>query len=377
MSLEGEIVVRIDWDGRRVNDVRICSTRTHAASRLLVGRTADDVGSIVPLLYSVCAGAHAAAASAALAAAAADDLGPIDLETASIDVVLEAVGEHVKSLLIDWPRALDRQPNPSPVAQAWRHVEAMQRDSRAGRVVVADAGALESIAAEFIYGMASTKWLRIESIAGLQAWLDEASVEPALCVGVLLRDYAALGASDVLPMPVVSSATLHHPLAASLANAAEFECRPTWNGAAVETGVLPRMQSVPLVSAVVASFGNGVIARFVARLTELATLLQRFAARPSVPWPAVEVCTDTTGAGVAAVQTARGLLLHRARVEGGRVTAYRIVAPTEWNFHPDGPLANGLRRCTARDEEDLGRRAAVAIQALDPCVATRIEVGHA
>ena len=42
MSLEGEPVVRLDWDGRRVNDVHIHSTRTLAASRLLVGRTADE-----------------------------------------------------------------------------------------------------------------------------------------------------------------------------------------------------------------------------------------------------------------------------------------------------------------------------------------------
>ena len=80
---------------------------------------------------------------------------------------------------------------------------------------------------------------------------------------------------------------------------------------------------------------------------------------------------------MAAVQTARGLLLHRARIARGRVAAYRIVAPTEWNFHPEGPLARGLAGMIADDEPALERGATLVVQALDPCVACTIEVTHA
>ena len=78
-----------------------------------------------------------------------------------------------------------------------------------------------------------------------------------------------------------------------------------------------------------------------------------------------------------AVETARGLLLHRVRLVDGRVAHYQIVAPTEWNFHPDGALVRGLRTMVADDDETLEQRARLAVQALDPCVAFRIEVGHA
>jgi Ni,Fe-hydrogenase I large subunit len=78
------------------------------------------------------------------------------------------------------------------------------------------------------------------------------------------------------------------------------------------------------------------------------------------------------------VQTARGLLLHAARIDGERIADYRIVAPTDWNFHPDGALARGLVGLEADDAGTLARRAGVAVVALDPCVAFRIEVaGHA
>ena len=83
------------------------------------------------------------------------------------------------------------------------------------------------------------------------------------------------------------------------------------------------------------------------------------------------------GEGLGVVQTARGLLLHYARVDAGRVGAYRIVAPTEWNFRPAGALVRGLGTLAANDESELVRQARLAVQALDPCVACRIEVAHA
>ena len=77
------------------------------------------------------------------------------------------------------------------------------------------------------------------------------------------------------------------------------------------------------------------------------------------------------------MQTARGLLLHRVTVRDGRVADYAIVAPTEWNFHPDGALARGLDGLTGEDIDMIERRTRLAVQALDPCVGCRVEVEHA
>ena len=77
------------------------------------------------------------------------------------------------------------------------------------------------------------------------------------------------------------------------------------------------------------------------------------------------------------MQTARGLLLHRATVTEGRVAGYQIVAPTEWNFHPQGALVRGLEGAAATDAMALERDARLIVQALDPCVACRVEVAGA
>ena len=91
----------------------------------------------------------------------------------------------------------------------------------------------------------------------------------------------------------------------------------------------------------------------------------------------VQAIALAPGEGLGAVQTARGLLLHRARLADGRVAHYEIVAPTEWNFHPEGALVRGLRGLVTDDGAALEQQARLAVQALDPCVACAIEVGHA
>jgi coenzyme F420-reducing hydrogenase alpha subunit len=74
------------------------------------------------------------------------------------------------------------------------------------------------------------------------------------------------------------------------------------------------------------------------------------------------------GRGIAAVETARGLLVHWANVEDDRVAGYRIVAPTEWNFHPCGALVKDLADAPAQSSEEAQQLAGLAIQSLDPCV---------
>ena len=77
----------------------------------------------------------------------------------------------------------------------------------------------------------------------------------------------------------------------------------------------------------------------------------------------------SAGTGLAQVQAARGLLVHRIAILDERLTDYRILAPTEWNFHPQGAAALGLATLPAADDETLRHLAGLFITALDPCVA--------
>jgi Ni,Fe-hydrogenase I large subunit len=124
---------------------------------------------------------------------------------------------------------------------------------------------------------------------------------------------------------------------------------------------------------------DGAELRFAARLLELAQLLDDCAP------PAVGVLARPDGHGTAWVQNARGLLIHDVQVEprgdarpgATRVLGYRIVAPTEWNFHGRGALAAELLGRPFADAAAARAAATRLVHSLDPCVACRVEIDDA
>ena len=69
---------------------------------------------------------------------------------------------------------------------------------------------------------------------------------------------------------------------------------------------------------------------------------------------------------------ARGLLVHSVQLDGpgldARVLACRVVAPTEWNFHPQGAVAQVLATLPTGLTPPLEQRILALMTAFDPCV---------
>jgi hypothetical protein len=384
MNLEGELVVHLPWDGHHVQGASVRSSRPFAAARVLAGKRPAQVVETVPMLFSVCGGAQRAAAANALAASGAEEVAssrPSD----ELAIVLETVQEGFWRVLIDWPQAMARQTLATPVATA-RHQIAAAARGHDGALAWENAAAMRelgvalgAIAAKSVYGMTPTEWLALGDIVALQAWLERRATLPAVLLEELLGQMPHLGRSDVVLMPPIALDGLIRAVVPAMTREPSFARAPTWEGVPVETGALARMRSQPLVAALGDRYGNSVATRMVARLAELATLLEELAKGPrgdATP-SRVHAFALAAGEGLAAVQTARGLLLHRARVADGRVADYQIVAPTEWNFHPDGALVRGLDGLAADDVAAVEQCARLAVHALDPCVECRIEIGHA
>jgi Ni,Fe-hydrogenase I large subunit len=192
---------------------------------------------------------------------------------------------------------------------------------------------------------------------------------------MVLDEAPALGASDVRPLPEANAADLVSAVLAALDGDPAFARAPRWRGAAAETGALARCASHAGIAAFVERHGHGVAARLLARCVDLARTVASLA--DGRVEPRVIAWSPSDGEGVAAVHAARGLLVHRSRVADGRVVEHAIVAPTEWNFHPDGALARGVAGLAADDEARLVRDAMLVAQSLDPCVACIVEVAHA
>ncbi|MEJ2480951.1 MAG: nickel-dependent hydrogenase large subunit [Acidihalobacter sp.] len=81
-----------------------------------------------------------------------------------------------------------------------------------------------------------------------------------------------------------------------------------------------------------------------------------------------------TGEGIGMVDVARGKLMHRIELSQGRVRDYRIVAPTEWNFHPRGVTAQALGQLPFRSEAPCAAQARALSCVIDPCVAYDLDI---
>ncbi|OGB87733.1 MAG: hypothetical protein A2535_08470 [Burkholderiales bacterium RIFOXYD2_FULL_59_8] len=68
-------------------------------------------------------------------------------------------------------------------------------------------------------------------------------------------------------------------------------------------------------------------------------------------------------------EMARGLLLHWVQLDASDgVLDYRVLAPTEWNFHPQGALAQAVAALASNDQAPGAMLAA----AFDPCVSCTV-----
>ncbi len=220
--------------------------------------------------------------------------------------------------------------------------------------------------------MDASRWLDAMTTEALGRWTAEGTSLPARLLRQLQDEVPDIGHSDIEMMPSASVEGVSRIVPAP-GDEAGFSRTPHWLGKPVETGPLARQARHPLITAFVAQHGNTVGARFLAQLIELAAWL----APGSTPTDVVQQYIVAQGVGLGLAETARGLLLHQAQVSDRRVDHYRIVAPTEWNFHPDGALSRGLVGRPVKDAADARRRAALLVQALDPCVACAIEVTDA
>jgi len=374
MPLEGELHIGLRVQDARIDGVRVRSTRPDAARALLAGHTRATIAATVPRLFAVCARSQAAASDLACAAAAGEPVGRERLAHCATAVATEWVRECAWRTLLGWPQAIGEQPSAAAVAAARR-----AREFRPDLV-----GDDESIARTAL-GCSAEDWLAMQSLSELDHWIDAGESAAARFMRQVRDEDAAAGAGscgdgrtgDVSDrgglrwLAAGNDDTALADLAWACDDDRSFARHPTWHGTPAETGALARQRSVPVIAALLARSNTRMPARFAARLRELALWL---AGRGR---PQLGARSLPGGRGIGWVENARGLLVHCVRVAGERASAYSMVAPTDWNFHPQGALSVELIGAPVRDAEAATRLATRIVDSLDPCVTCRVEVEDA
>jgi uptake hydrogenase large subunit len=99
------------------------------------------------------------------------------------------------------------------------------------------------------------------------------------------------------------------------------------------------------------------------------------ALQAATPYPCA--MAGNRGYGVAQTVTARGVLTHAVRLEAGRVTAYRVWAPTDAFFADARPLSGLLNGRQFASLASARQAIEQGVLALDPCLPYTVELTHA
>jgi len=347
MITEGRIIIEMGRGG----DVRLNTNRGVDVARLLRGRSPVEVLDLLPRLFSLCGHAHVAAARRAMFGPQADEMCRSD----SLMVLAENAREHLLRILTGW-RAKDAPPalDAPPVMALVGGMKAAIGDRKAEHD---QADTLSRLLECDVLGVDSAQFLALEDTEAFYGWLA-GSPTPTKdhLSGLIAKGWEDLGASQPSYLPDLPENLLTERL-----REPGFLRRPEWQGQPQETGPLERQSDHPLVSALIEEHRAGLLARLVARLVELARIPKQMQNGD---------CLVQGGDGLGIAETARGRLIHAVTHEGDKVAEYQILAPTEWNFHPEGAAVQALR--TLPTDADLPKRAHALIEAIDPCVAFEV-----
>ena len=176
---------------------------------------------------------------------------------------------------------------------------------------------------------------------------------------------------DLLDVNATQQAAQLRAIAQDLCANPDFALRPLWLGACAESGAWCRLRHRQVPGAIHSAWS-----RLQARWVELLEL-----AHGPIESQATLLHSGAlplgAGQAIAWCEMARGLLLHWVQLDDQhRVQDYRVLAPTEWNFHPDGALAQAL---TQLHPTDVAAACCLA-SAYDPCVQCSVnnqEICHA
>jgi hypothetical protein len=341
--------------------------------RLLRGQRGEQVGRTLSGVFTLCAHAHRRAARMALSVASSGSQHA-QVDDAPVLLLVETARDHLRSIALDWPQRqfmpVDRIPDMS-----WLRECPLSLGT--GRSIKDDAAAWSALAElrawvqRCILEQSIPDWLAANRQAdAFAAWCEGKAqqLHPARCLATWHRDAQALKPEarclDVLDDDAPRQEAQLRQLAESMAGDPEFVRRPTWMGECAESGPWARLRHRREQGAQARSAWTRLSARWI-ELMEIAATDQREQTCGLLASGALQL---SDGQALAWCEMARGLLLHWVRLDGGAIDDYRVLAPTEWNFHPGGALARAL---TALAPGDMVAASTLAA-AYDPCVACTV-----
>ena len=369
-SLSGQISIQLICQRQteyEVTAVELQSDRLRLTPNLLRHKPLELAPKVLGSLFSLCGTAQTVAALQACEAVAEQALAASSLLERQRAIQIETVFEHSLRLAQDWAQALSIPPlAPENLRQLFQ----IKRELNKG-LTPSLLAHLQQALEQQLLGLELHKWLPLCEQGDL-AQLMQYGFVGQLLSQLQQQHWLALGHSDVQALPAALAQAGEWWLQQLTQTRAEDFCAfPTFNGSACETSSFTRQCSHPALQVWQQAYGSGLATRLLARVLDLITHLQGLQQTETSGLISTVAGVNT---GLASVETARGLLVHRVYADAAGIQMYQIVAPTEWNFHPQGSLVRMLQRLRADNMLLLRQQAQALITALDPCVSYQLEI---
>lgn len=387
IGIEGQININVLRNVNARTRVDITSSRPVLAAKVLIGKTSNQALDIIPLLFSVCGIAQSRAAFSALQTYQSTPVNDNCEQARDLLVLAENAKEHLLRVFLDWPKlfqyniSTQKLPYISQLTKQFKMALFKQGDAFSLQnqctsdyaVTRALIDELENYLSEEVFAMPLEQWLAIKDIDELHHWAMNTECLSALTLQLICEQgWTTQGLTHCMPLPTLD----HNDLITQLEkkNCESFIATPSWQGNCHETTSFSRQFQQPLIKNLYKEFNTGLITRWTARLIELALIPSQMCAllKPDNKNKAKHSAQSILG--VSQVEAARGRLIHRVEMENDIIRNYQILAPTEWNFHPKGIIAEGLANIQAKNDDEYKQLAHLMINAVDPCVAYQLRV---
>ncbi len=375
---EGRILLDLLPSGDRFS-VEIRSQRPLLASRIFEGKSISQTLRTIPLLFNICGQAQSVAAVRAVENALGRHAHPDVEQKRDILITLEGIREHLWRILIDWPKLLGNNSEAKVFAPLNSTLTALLElaNPQGQLTCVPGQQKAQSLVSDSFTG----KWKKLKHRALEFLFADgryhsvNSEIPADSEIGRLLQTLTdkgwqnlgdlALPALPELPFTKLQSLLMDEQCQAFIAN-------PQWQSVCYETGPFSRQLYQPLTQSAIEQHGLGAYPRMVARILELLQMLNTVDAelagvsllRPKFPEKQL---------GISQLEAVRGRLVHCLTLDKDRIEHYRILAPTEWNFHYDGIVSRMLSQLKDQQQPELLHQARFLIQLIDPCVGYKLQ----
>jgi len=359
-AAHNQIDITLSLSGDTIAAVEVLPRARLALAGLFSGKPTVSLLNALPRLFSLCATAHQVAFLSAVEAARGEDINLATRQHRIIVVVAERLAELLRGLFVG-------------------HLALDFASTAAIRALMQDASVLVGSATA---GSGTVRGEATARVADKLAAFGLSNEGGAPTPGSpLARRIAELEKLALKPMPVQHSfltvaddRTIVE--AASVSDAGFYDCA----GPQVdmpETGPWARHMTRNGLSL----SRSGPAERMKARIDEIVELcawLKAGAHDEPAEDGTVEGYRLGPGRGAAAVECARGRLYHKVELDRhGKISRFEFLAPTEWNFHPRGPLVRSLQGAVLTAGRRGQEAARAVIASFDPCVAFTVSFGSA